>query len=181
MGMSRDADLQCQVKLFQQIGRKLLFYKSNSGTKQHCIIKFLINTGLLDVYFILHYHLFFCKKNYFFKCLYFSEYCIRMSLSIYYLRKRPSIKYICNWQEMVESYKMLYRLPRCIAPYKQSLSQLKNNLRDAFINVKKINVTFTNPLVNVALKFYVISSTSCNFNFQVKIQSQVETQSVQVC
>ena len=36
----------------------------------------------------------------------------------------------------------LYLLPRCIAPYKQSLSELKNNLRDAFINAKRINVTF---------------------------------------
>ena len=36
----------------------------------------------------------------------------------------------------------MYRLPKCIAPCKHSLSQLKNNLRDAFINAKKINFMF---------------------------------------
>ena len=55
----------------------------------------------------------------------------------------------------------LYRLPRCIAPYKQPL----NNLRDAFINAKKLTLHFTNPLVNVPHKFYVVSLTSRNFNF----------------
>ena len=40
-----------------------------------------------------------------------------------------------------------------------------NNTRDAFINVKTIDVTFYKPLVNVALKFYVVNLTSCNFNF----------------
>ena len=34
---------------------------------------------------------------YFFECLYCSEYDIRMSLYVYWLRKRPSIKYVCNW------------------------------------------------------------------------------------
>ena len=40
-----------------------------------------------------------------------------------------------------------------------------NNTRDAFINAKTIDVTFYKPLVNVALKFYVVNLTSCNFNF----------------
>ena len=31
---------------------------------------FLINADLLNVYFILHYHLFFRKEIYFFDCLY---------------------------------------------------------------------------------------------------------------
>ena len=44
----------------------------------------------------------------------------------------------------------LYRLPKCIVPPKQSLSQPKNKWRDAFINAKKINVTFHKPLVNVS-------------------------------
>ena len=38
----------------------------------------------------------------------------------------------------------LYRLPRCIVPYKQCLSYFKNNLRDAFINTEKI--TFYKPV-----------------------------------
>ena len=50
----------------------------------------------------------------------------------------------------------LYLLSRCPSPYKQSLSQFKNNLRDAFTNAEKIDVTFTNPLVNEALKFCVV-------------------------
>ena len=31
--------------------------------------------------------------------------------------------------------------------------------------LKKLTLHFTNPLVNVALKFYVVNLTSCNFNF----------------
>ena len=44
----------------------------------------------LNVYFILHYHLFFCKEIYFFEFLYFSEYDIRMSLYVFCLIKGPS-------------------------------------------------------------------------------------------
>ena len=38
-------------------------------------------------------------KNFFFffECLYFSEYDIRMLLFVFWLRKRPSIKYVRNW------------------------------------------------------------------------------------
>ena len=39
----------------------------------------------------------------------------------------------------------LYLLPRCITPDKQSISELKNNLRNAFINAKKMNVIFFKP------------------------------------
>ena len=58
----------------------------------------IINAALLNVYFILHYHLFF-RKKYFFECLYFSEYDFGMSLSVYWLRKGPSVKYVRNWWE----------------------------------------------------------------------------------
>ena len=33
------------------------------------------------------------------------------------------------------------------------------------LTLKRLTRHFTNPLVNVALKFYVVSLTSCNFNF----------------
>ena len=42
--------------------------------------------------------------------------------------------------------------------------------------LKRLSLHFTIPLVNVALKFYVVSLTSSNFKFL-----KVETQSVQVC
>ena len=37
------------------------------------------------------------KNLFFFECLYFSEYDIRMLLFFFWLRNRPSIKYIRNW------------------------------------------------------------------------------------
>ena len=39
---------------------------------------FLFNAALLNVYFILHYHLFFRKEIYSFERLYFSEYDIQV-------------------------------------------------------------------------------------------------------
>ena len=50
----------------------------------------------MNVYFILHYNLFF-RKELFFEYLYFSEYNIRMFLFIFWLRNRLSIKYVRNW------------------------------------------------------------------------------------
>ena len=49
---------------------------------------------------ILHYHLFFCKEIYFFECLYFSEYDIRMPLYVFLVEKGVSIKYVSNWREI---------------------------------------------------------------------------------
>ena len=71
----------------------VFLYKNSSRTKhnRHYIwitditVGFLINAALLNVYFILHCHLFFRKEIYFFECLYFSEYDIRMSLYIFWL------------------------------------------------------------------------------------------------
>ena len=36
------------------------------------------------------------------------------------------------------------------------------------LTLKKLTLHFTNPLVNVALKFYVVNLTSCNFNFKTR-------------
>ena len=63
--------------------------------------------------------------------------------------------------ENLSKYTAGYRFPRCIIRYKQSLSELKNNLGDAFINAKMIKVTFYKP-VNVALKFYVVKDRALN-------------------
>ena len=41
---------------------------------------------------------FFVKKYFFFEFLYFSEYNIQMLLFVYWFRKRPSIKYVRNWE-----------------------------------------------------------------------------------
>ena len=53
--------------------QEILFIKVAPVKSITGIIEFLINTALLKVYFILHYHLFFRKEIYFFECLYFSE------------------------------------------------------------------------------------------------------------
>ena len=75
----------------------VFLYKSSSRTKYnwHCTTGFLSNSVPLNVYFILHYHLFF-RKKYFFECLYFSEYDIRMFLFVYWWRTSLSIKYVPN-------------------------------------------------------------------------------------
>ena len=59
--------------------------------------EFLINTAPVNVYFILHYRLFF-RKGFFFECLYFSEYDIWMFLFVFSLRNRPPIKHVRNWR-----------------------------------------------------------------------------------
>ena len=49
------------------LSTKHKFFKSSSRPKHnwHCIIAFLINPALLNVYLILHYHLFFRKELFF--------------------------------------------------------------------------------------------------------------------
>ena len=54
--------------------------------KWHYIVGFFINTAFLNVCFMLHYHLFFRKEIYFFECLCSSEYDIRMSWYVFWLR-----------------------------------------------------------------------------------------------
>ena len=63
-----------------------------------------------------------------------------MSLSVYCLRNGLSIKYVRNWQEGSGGHK------KCYIGYQDVLPQIgKDNLRDPFINAKKINVTFYKP------------------------------------
>ena len=78
------------------------------------LLVFLINAALLNVCFILYYHLFF------FECLYFSECDIRMSLYVYWLKKWPSIKYADNRWEDRGSSKML----KAAQPFKQGCHTL---------------------------------------------------------
>ena len=49
---------------------------------------------------------FFVKNYFFFECLYFSEYYIRMLLFVFSLRNRPSIKYVRKWGNGGGSSKM---------------------------------------------------------------------------
>ena len=52
---------------------------------------------LLSRMFISYYTIiYFFAKNFFLECLYFSEYDIRMFLFVFWLRNRPSIKYVRN-------------------------------------------------------------------------------------
>ena len=89
-----DADLQYQMKLGRSFSlQKQLLYKIQLTCS---IVGFLINAALLNVYFILHYHLFFRKEFYFSECLYFSEDNVPMFLCVFWLRKEPSIKYLHN-------------------------------------------------------------------------------------
>ena len=62
-----------------------LLYKSSFHTNHtwHCIIGFLINAALLNVNFILHYHLFFCKK-FIFSNVYISVHAIFECLYIFF-------------------------------------------------------------------------------------------------
>ena len=61
---------------------------------------------------------FFVKENYFFECLYFNEYDIRMSLSVYCLRNGLSIKYVRNWQEGSGGH------TKCYIGYQDALPQM---------------------------------------------------------
>ena len=60
----------------QEFFKKNISYRAEH--RWHCIIGFLNNTALVNVYFILHYHLFFRKEIYFSECLYIREYDIQM-------------------------------------------------------------------------------------------------------
>ena len=87
--------------------QEFFLYKISFRTKHnwHCFIGFLIITAPLNVYFILHYHLFF--RNFFFlEGLYYSKYDIWIFLFVFWLRYRPSIKYVHNWGNGGRSSKM---------------------------------------------------------------------------
>ena len=100
-------------------GITLKYGKWVDADNWHCAIGFLINTALLNVYFILHYHSLF-RKEFFFEWLYFSEYDIRMFLFFFWLINRPSIKCVRNWGNGGRSSKMCtsaYRGMRGVTPY----------------------------------------------------------------
>ena len=76
-------------------------YKIRPRTKYdwYCTIGILINTTLVNIYFILCSHLFLkyiCI--YIFEWLCFSEYAIWMFLFVFWLRNRPSIRYLRDWE-----------------------------------------------------------------------------------
>ena len=54
-----NADLQYQMKLFKQLGRSFSLQSPLTKHNWYCAVGFLINTAPLNVYFILHYCLFF--------------------------------------------------------------------------------------------------------------------------
>ena len=83
------------------------------------LFDFFINTALLNVFFILHYHLFFRKEIYFSECFYLSEYDIRMSLYGFWLRKGLSIKNVRNTNgEMGKCH------PKCVELMRTAYKQL---------------------------------------------------------
>ena len=90
-------DFTVSNEIISATKQEFFLYQSSPRTKHnwHCTNGFFIGTALRNVYFILHYHLFF-RKEFFFECLYFSEYDIRMFLFVFWLRNRPSIKYVRN-------------------------------------------------------------------------------------
>ena len=62
---------------------------------------------LLPGMFILYYTIiYFFVKIFFYECLYFSEYDIRMFLFVFWLRNRPSFKYVRNKGNGGGSFKM---------------------------------------------------------------------------
>ena len=67
---------------------------------QNRSIKWNNTSNLAGVLFFAKYSTlpyFFVKKNFFFECLYFREYDIRISLYVFWLRKGPSVKCVLNW------------------------------------------------------------------------------------
>ena len=74
-------------------------------------MEFLINTAPLSVHFILRY-LFFFRKEFFFECLYFTEYDIRkffFGFFGFWLKNKPSIKYVSNWGNGMGLNQNVYR------------------------------------------------------------------------
>ena len=49
------------------------------------------------------------KKFIFFECFFFREYDIGIFLFVFWLRNRPSIKYVRNWGESSKMYTGAYR------------------------------------------------------------------------
>ena len=67
-------DFTVSNEIISATKQEFFLYQSSPRTKHnwHCTNGFFIGTALRNVYFILHYHLFF-RKEFFFECLYFSD------------------------------------------------------------------------------------------------------------
>ena len=99
--------------------------------------------------FILYYTIiYFFVKNFFFECLYFSEYDIRMFLFVFWLRNRPSIKYVRNQGNGEGSSKMFtdaYRgrgVSRFMCTYALTLSLFMFLSYGVLFYLQKFNLTF---------------------------------------
>ena len=71
--------------------QEFFFKKVSPVQSWHCTIGFLINTAPLNVYFILHYHLFF-REEFFFSNVYISVNTIFECSICFLVENRPSIK-----------------------------------------------------------------------------------------
>ena len=90
----------CSIKCNYSSNQAGVFLcKSSSRTMHnwHFIIGVLINASHLNVFLILHCHLFFRKEIFFFQIFIFKW--IRMSLYVFRLRKGSSMKYVRNCWE----------------------------------------------------------------------------------
>ena len=111
----------------------------------------MINTSPVNVYFTLHYRLFF-SKDFVFECLYFSEYDIRMVLFVFWLRVRPSIKYLNNWGNEAGSSEMCTggyggrRVSRLMCTYALTLSLFILLSYGVLFYVRKFNLIFIQKL-----------------------------------
>ena len=111
------------------------------------LVSLLINTAPQNVYFILHYHLFFVKI-FFFEYLYLSEYDIRMFLFVSWLRNRPSIKYVRNQGNVGGSSKMCTGaysgngVSRLMCTYALTLSLSMFLSYGVLFYLQKFNLTF---------------------------------------
>ena len=125
---------------------------------------------LLPRMFISYYTIiyFFVKKS-FFKCLYFSEYNIRMFLLAFWLRNSPSIKYVRNQGNVGESSKMFtdaYRgrgVSRFMCTYAFTLSLFMFLSYGVLFYLQKFNITFIQN--GCVCKKQLFFSTEINFCF----------------
>ena len=75
--------------------------------------------------------IYFFIKNFFFECLYFSEYDIRMFLFVFFwLRNRPSIKYICKWGN--GGWRVIQNKYRCVQGEGYHVSCVRTHLHYLF-------------------------------------------------
>ena len=89
--------LQYRLKLFQQLSGSFSLQKQPPVQSIADIVLLGFSLILLPGIFISYYTIiYFFVNKFFFECLYFSEYNIRMFLFVFWLRNRSSIKYVRN-------------------------------------------------------------------------------------